>query len=195
MARIGINAWFCGALNAIFNLLGISETIFEITQKELPTSNHDETNTDVGRFTFTESPVFMLSTTILLLQLTAIAIYLLGLQPSASPTSAGGGGCGLGEIFCSTYLIVCYWPFLKGLFGKGNYGIPLPTVCKSALLALAFAHLSRSVTVAWITIIWFGWDPLLSVLQAIKQWTFFSYYYIDWHRWEGKVMKKKKYWQ
>ena len=145
---ITMNAWFGGLLTFIFKLLGMSDIVFEVTQKKPPTSNHDEANIDIGRFTFTGTPVLVPGTTILLLQLTALAIYLLGFQPSGSPASAGGDLCGVGEVFCSIYLVVYYWPFLKGLFGKGNYGIPLSTVCKSALLTFVFEHLSRSTIMA-----------------------------------------------
>jgi hypothetical protein len=30
--------------------------------------------------------------------------------------------------------VLCFWPFFKGLFGKGKHGIPMYTICKSAAL-------------------------------------------------------------
>ncbi|KAK7272277.1 hypothetical protein RJT34_28774 [Clitoria ternatea] len=132
-------AWFIGFLSAMLKLSGISDTVFEITEKEPRTSNADGDNADSGRFTFDKSPVFVAGTTILLVHLTAMFIKFCGLQAAQN-----GNGCGLGEFICSTYLIVCYWPYLKGLFSRGKYGIPLSTICKSTLFALVFVHFCRS---------------------------------------------------
>ncbi|TKY48723.1 Cellulose synthase protein H1 [Spatholobus suberectus] len=131
-------AWFIGFLSAMLKLSGISDTVFEITEKKHPTSDADGNNADAGRFTFDESPVFVVGTTILLVHLTAMLISFLGLQPTHS-----GNGCGLGEFISSTYLVVCYWPYLKGLFARGKYGIPLSTMCKSAVFAFVFVHFCR----------------------------------------------------
>ncbi|KAL9322587.1 hypothetical protein ACSQ67_010640 [Phaseolus vulgaris] len=130
--------WFIGFLSAMLKLSGISDTVFEITEKEHTTSDADGNNADAGRFTFDESPVFVVGTTILLVHLAGMVIKLLGLQPSDS-----GNGSGIGEFICSTYLIVCYFPYLKGLFGRGKYGIPLTTIYKSAILAFIFVHFCR----------------------------------------------------
>ncbi|KAK7261124.1 hypothetical protein RIF29_27428 [Crotalaria pallida] len=130
------SAWFIGFLSAMIKLLGISDTVFEITQKEKPTySAHDEA--EAGRFTFDKSPVFVVGTTILLLQLTALFIKFMGLQPPPTSTQSGNGS-GVGELICSTYLVVCYWPYLKGLFARGKYGIPLSTMFKSTAIAVVF---------------------------------------------------------
>ncbi|KAK7335582.1 hypothetical protein VNO80_27506 [Phaseolus coccineus] len=128
-------AWFIGLLSAMLKLSGISDTVFEITEKEHTTSGADGKNADAGRFTFDESPVFVVGTTILLVHLAAMVIKVLGLQPSHS-----GNGSGIGEFISSTYLMLCYFPYLKGLFGRGKYGIPLFTICKSAILAFIFIH-------------------------------------------------------
>ncbi|XP_027345546.1 cellulose synthase-like protein H1 isoform X2 [Abrus precatorius] len=140
MSRITpMNAGFCAFLTVILKLLRISNTVFDITKKDVPSHARDGgEDKDAGRYTFDESLVFLPGTTILLMQLVAIVIKLLGLQPTHS-----GNGCGLGEIFCSVYLIVCYWPFLRGLFERGKYRIPLSTVCKSAILTCFFVHLCR----------------------------------------------------
>ncbi|KAL9322591.1 hypothetical protein ACSQ67_010644 [Phaseolus vulgaris] len=132
-------AWFIGFLSAMLKLSGISDTVFEITEKEHTTSGADGNNADAGRFTFDESPVFVVGTTILLVHLAGMVIKLLGLQPSDS-----GNGSGIGEFICSTYLIVCYFPYLKGLFCRGKYGIPLTTICMSSVFALVFVQLCRS---------------------------------------------------
>ncbi|KAI4334134.1 hypothetical protein L6164_018864 [Bauhinia variegata] len=135
---MSMNAYFMSCLSVMFKFLRISEAVFEITQKE-HTSSGDE---DGGRFTFNKSPMFIPGTTILMVQLTALVIFLLGLQPAAK--KGNGSGLGVGEVLCSIYLVVCHWPFLKGLFAKGKYGIPITTICKSAALALSFVHLCRA---------------------------------------------------
>ncbi|XP_017423272.1 cellulose synthase-like protein H1 isoform X2 [Vigna angularis] len=132
-------AWFIGFLSAMLKLSRISDTVFEITEKEHTASGADGNNADAGRFTFDESPVFVVGSTILLVHLTAMLIMFLGLQPTPI-----GNGCGVGELICSTYLVVCYWPYLKGLFIRGKYGIPLSTICMSSVFALVFLHFCTS---------------------------------------------------
>ncbi|PNY15594.1 cellulose synthase-like protein h1-like, partial [Trifolium pratense] len=87
------SVWFIGFLSAMVKLLGISDTVFEVTQKENPTSGAaagDDAN--AGRFTFDESPNFVIGTTILLVQLTALVVKILGVQLEAH----SGNGCGIG---------------------------------------------------------------------------------------------------
>ncbi|KAJ7981274.1 Cellulose synthase [Quillaja saponaria] len=139
MSRIiTMNAWLLGIFSVILKLLRISETVFDVTQKEESNSG-DGDNEDAGTFTFNESPVFVPGTTILMVHLIVLVMKLLGLQEPAK----NGNGSGPGEVFCSLYLVLCYWPFLKGLFGKGKYGIPSSTLCKAGALAAFFVHLSR----------------------------------------------------
>ena len=135
-------AWFVGFLSCMSKVFGISKAVLEITQKEIPTfdGDHHSDNADAAKFTFNESPIFMVGTTILIVQLIALVIYFLRLQPLAHSSY----GCGLGEMFCRTYLVVCFWPFFKGVFGKGKYGIHLSTICKSTVLAILFVTLSIS---------------------------------------------------
>ena len=142
MSRINTtNAWLFGFLGVIFKLLGISETVFEVTQKDQ--SSDDASDAEAGRFTFNESPIFLPGTTILVVHLTALVVSLLKLQPPARD----GHGSGLGEVLCSVYLVLCFWPFLKGLFGKGRHGIPSSTICKSTALALLFVYFCRRATI------------------------------------------------
>jgi hypothetical protein len=141
------SVWFIGFLSAMVKLLGISDTVFEVTQKENPTSAAavaGDDDADVGRFTFDDSPAFVVGTTILLVQLTALVVKILGVQLETH----SGNGCGIGELMCSVYLVACYWPFLKGLFARGKYGIPLSTIFKSALLAFIFVHFCRIVVIS-----------------------------------------------
>ncbi|KAI4322516.1 hypothetical protein L6164_022202 [Bauhinia variegata] len=124
----GIGLWVAAALYVMYN-------------KEQPgDGDSDGADSDAVRFTFDKSPVFVPGTTILLLQLTALVIKLLGLQPPPQT----GNEAGMGELFCSIYLVVCCWPFLKGLFGKGKYGIPISTISKSAALVFLFVHFCTS---------------------------------------------------
>ena len=51
------------------------------------------------------------------MNLRALVSNFLGLQPN---TPSGNNESRFPEIFCNAYLIVCYWPVLKGLFGKGQ---------------------------------------------------------------------------
>ncbi|CAK7349000.1 unnamed protein product [Dovyalis caffra] len=132
MARINtMNAWLFGFISVFLKILGISETVFEVTQK-YQSSNDGGYE---GRFTFDASPIFVPGTTVLLLQLWALVVGFRDMPPSVN------NGSGLGEILCSILVVTCLWPFMKGLLAKGKYGIPLSTICKSALLALSFVHL------------------------------------------------------
>ncbi|XP_028797092.1 cellulose synthase-like protein H1 [Neltuma alba] len=141
MRRImAMNAWFLGSLSAIIEMLWGSNTVFDVTQKESPTSGSDDSDTDAGRFSFDESAVFVPGTTMLLVQLTALVTKLLRSDP---PPEKRGNGSGVGEVLCSVYLVVCLWPFLKGLFDRAHYGIPMSTIYKSAVLAFLFVHCSR----------------------------------------------------
>nr|XP_048328408.1 cellulose synthase-like protein H2 [Ziziphus jujuba var. spinosa] len=82
---ISMSAWIFGVLSMILKLLGISETIFEVTQKDQSATNDDNDGVDAGagRFTFDKSLIFVSVTTILLVQLTSLAIGVLGLRPPA----------------------------------------------------------------------------------------------------------------
>lgn len=138
MARINtICASLLGVVAVVFKFLGLSETVFEVTKKE-SSSSSDETEScdgDLGRFTFDESPLFVPGTTILIIQLLALSIAFLRIrQPIVQEF-------GVGEVICSVWLILCFWSFLKGLFAKGKYGLPWPTLQKSSALAFLFVYL------------------------------------------------------
>ncbi|XP_050206570.1 cellulose synthase-like protein B3 [Mercurialis annua] len=135
MSRIiSVSSWLFGVLSVVLKILGLSETVFEVTQKDQATD--DDASDDVGRFTFDGSPIFVPATTVLFVELSALGLGLCG----------GGArvlGSQVGEILCSVIVVIFLWPFFKGLFGKGKYGIPLPTICKSAVLALCFVHFCK----------------------------------------------------
>ncbi|XP_008229979.1 PREDICTED: cellulose synthase-like protein B4 [Prunus mume] len=143
MGRITpMSAWLFGVIGVILKLCklsGRSETVFEVTRKDQSTSTDE--GTEAGTFTFDKSPIFVPPTTILLVQLTALATALFGLQPPAHD----GLGSGPLEVVCSVWLVLCLWPFLKGLFGAGKYGIPLSTILKSAGFTLLFYTLCTNM--------------------------------------------------
>ncbi|KAM2325017.1 hypothetical protein TB2_023710 [Malus domestica] len=134
-----LTASLFGLVTVVFKLLGISEVTFEVTQKEQNSSSSDQEATydaNAGRFTFDGSTIFVPATALLFLQFTALVTAALGLEPPA----LGVNGAGIGEMMCSVWVVLCFWPFVKGLFGKGKYGIPMVTIVKSAVLALLFMH-------------------------------------------------------
>ncbi|KAJ9686470.1 hypothetical protein PVL29_015394 [Vitis rotundifolia] len=134
-----VTAWLFGFLSVILKLLGLSETVFEVTKKEQSTTPVEGSDKDAGRFTFDGSLIFVPATTLLLVHLMALVTALLGLFDHVGIESR------IGEIICSVWVVLCFSPFLKGLFGKGKYGIPTSTICKSA--ALAFLFLACTITV------------------------------------------------
>lgn len=136
---IPMSAWLFGVVGVILKLSGRSETVFEVTRKDQSTSTDE--GTEAGTFTFDKSPIFVPPTTILLVHLTALATALFRLQPPAHD----GLGSGPLEVVCSVWLVLCLWPFLKGLFGAGKYGIPLSTIFKSAGFTLLFYTLCTNM--------------------------------------------------
>ncbi|XP_020238415.1 cellulose synthase-like protein H1 [Cajanus cajan] len=134
-------ASFLGFLSGLLKISGLSETDFEITEKEHPSSSGDGNRADAGRFTFGESQVFVVGTTILVVHLIAMLIRFWGLY---QPLSHNTNGCGLGEFMASTYVVLCYWPYFKGLFAKGKYGIPISIIFKSLFLAFVFVYFCTS---------------------------------------------------
>ncbi|CAL5211692.1 unnamed protein product [Lathyrus oleraceus] len=134
------NAGFSGFITILLKLLGISSTVFGITKKDLSPFSDDTHDKNVCRHTFHKSLIFLSGTTVLLLQLTSIFIKLLGFQKQGL---RGNHESGMVEMLCSVYLIICYWPFLRGLFETGKYGIPLSTICKGGTLTCLFFYLCK----------------------------------------------------
>lgn len=139
MARVNsMSSWLFGFLSVVLKLLGLSQTAFEVTQKEQHKDDNGDTNSNAGKFTFDKSPVFLPGTAILLVNLTALVIGVVGVI-----INGGNNGVGIGEIICSSWVVLCFWAFFKGLFGKGKYGIPSSTIFKSGVLALLFVNYNK----------------------------------------------------
>ncbi|XP_015881133.3 cellulose synthase-like protein H1 isoform X2 [Ziziphus jujuba] len=119
-------------LSWILKFFGISETFFEVTKKYQPIVND---GADSGRFSFDDSAMYVPITTLLFLHLTALFMPLLGLRPL---NDVGRCGPGLLEYIFSLFMVISYWPYVRGLFGKGEHGIPFSTKCKSSILVLIF---------------------------------------------------------
>ncbi|XP_058072602.1 cellulose synthase-like protein H1 [Magnolia sinica] len=134
MKIMSATAFLFGVLGVILKLLGLSETIFEVTHKDQSLMDSG-TDVNAGRFTFDSSPIFVPATAIVLVHMIALVVRLLGVW-----LPIFGGSPGPGEMVCSTWVVLSFFPFVKGLFRKGSYGIPWPTVCKAAALAFLFLN-------------------------------------------------------
>ncbi|KAK1300259.1 Cellulose synthase-like protein H1 [Acorus calamus] len=135
MQRItSANAWLFGLLSVALKLMGLSDTVFEITRKD-QSSSEDETDEDPGRFTFDDSSMFVPGTALVIVHGMGLIVGLLGLQ---RPGGDRGNGPGLGEFVCSFWVLLSFLPFVKGFFRRGKYGIPWPTIGKAAALGSLF---------------------------------------------------------
>ncbi|KAG7568615.1 Nucleotide-diphospho-sugar transferase [Arabidopsis thaliana x Arabidopsis arenosa] len=140
-------SWLFSIFDIILKLLGISKTVFIVTKKTMPETKSgsgseksqgevDCPNKDSGKFEFDGSLYFLPGTFIVLVNLAALAGCSVGLQ-RLSPRH-GGGGSGLAEACGCVLVVILFLPFLKGMFEKGKYGIPLSTLSKAAFLAVLF---------------------------------------------------------
>ncbi|KAL1206392.1 Cellulose synthase-like protein B3 [Cardamine amara subsp. amara] len=140
-------SWLFSIPDIILKLLGISRTVFIVTKKTMPETKSRFTSVpsqreddcldpDSGKFEFDGSLYFLPGTFILLVNLAALAGYSMGLQRLSN--YGGGGGSGLAEACGCILVVMLFLPFLKGLFEKGKYGIPLSTLSKAAFLAVLF---------------------------------------------------------
>ncbi|CAF1866096.1 cellulose synthase-like protein B3 isoform X1 [Brassica napus] len=139
--------WLFSITDIIFKLLGVSKTVFIVTKK---TFNETRSGTgdgpscsadpNAGKFEFDDSVYFLPGTFIVLVNLAAIAGFLVGLQPVSH--IYGGGGSTFVEACACILVVMLFLPFLKGLFEKGKYGIPLSTLSKAAFLAVLFVVFS-----------------------------------------------------
>ncbi|CAL5027486.1 unnamed protein product [Urochloa decumbens] len=136
---VSSSAWLLAFLTVVLKTLGLSETVFEVTRKEQQGDGGAGAGDDAdqGRFTFDSSPVFVVPTALTALTLVALAV---GAWRAVAGVSAAGGGPGAGEFACCGWLLLCFWPFVRGLAGKGSYGIPWSVKIKAGLIVAAFVH-------------------------------------------------------
>ena len=126
-----LSAWIFAMFDVLMKLIGVSETVFVVT----PKASGDEDVCNEGDFTFNSSALFIPPTTVLFINLVAII--------SGSVRSMAGKYDMLrdklfAEYFCSVWVVMNLWPFVKGLVRKGKHGIPWSVVIKSASLACLF---------------------------------------------------------
>lgn len=139
--------WLFSVIDVIFKLLGVSKTVFIVTKKtftETKSGNGDgpscSADPNAGKFEFDDSVYFLPGTFIVLVNLAAIAGFSVGLQRLSH--TYGGGGSTFVEACACILVVMLFLPFLKGLFEKGKFGIPLPTLYKAAFLAVLFVAFS-----------------------------------------------------
>ncbi|KAG8064492.1 hypothetical protein GUJ93_ZPchr0004g39843 [Zizania palustris] len=126
--------------------LGLSKTVFEVTRKDESKSDVDggcmaHNKADLGRFTFDASPVFIPVTALAMLSIIAITVgSWQQVSRYAKGSGATGGGPGIGEFMSCTWVLLCLLPFVRGLVGKGSYGIPWGVKLKAGLLVAMFLH-------------------------------------------------------
>ncbi|GMI78990.1 cellulose synthase-like B3 [Hibiscus trionum] len=102
MGRItAASAYLFGVLSVLLKILGLSETVFEVTQKDDQASDDEDGNGMNGatKFTFDESPIFVPGTALLLVHLTALLTLCLRLPPISVHGDGKGLRVGLGEVF------------------------------------------------------------------------------------------------
>ncbi|XP_057828845.2 cellulose synthase-like protein H1 isoform X2 [Cryptomeria japonica] len=113
--------------DVVMKLIGLSETVFVVTPKGGENEEGDE-----GEFIFNSSPLFIPPTTVLLINLAALI---------HSSLQIVDGQCEVkdkqfAEYFCSAWVVINLWPFLKGLVKKGKHGLPWSVVIKASVLAV-----------------------------------------------------------
>ncbi|KAF4382681.1 hypothetical protein F8388_015509 [Cannabis sativa] len=152
MAKINATtSMLFGVVSFPLKLLGISEIVFEVTQKESDDKTRSSSTTtqgtenskdkevvNAGRFTFDDSVLFVPPTTLLFVEVAGLGL---------SMWEGGRDEVGLGEYLASFWVVMCFWPFVRGLFGKGKYGIPLSTLLKSFCFSFICVQLCRYASV------------------------------------------------
>lgn len=153
-----VQSWYapiCGSLFSVFDiafkLLGISKTVFRVTTKTMPkTKSRPKDN---GLNSADWSLFYLPGTFILLANIAALADISMGLiKNEESPNHCDKkGGSGLEEVCGFIFVATLFLPFLKGLFEKEKYGIPLSTFLKAAFLefCLLFSPWESSIVI-WV---------------------------------------------
>ncbi|XP_006293362.2 cellulose synthase-like protein B3 isoform X2 [Capsella rubella] len=140
--------WLFSIPDIILKFFGISKTVFIVTKKTMPEtrsesrsgSKADCPDQDSGKFEFGDSLYFLPGTFIMLVNLAALAGWSAGLQRLGHSHKEGGSG--LAEACGCVLVVTLFFPFLKGMFEKGKYGIPFSTLSKAAFLAVLFVVFS-----------------------------------------------------
>ena len=135
---VSSSAWLLAFLTVVLKTLGLSETVFDVTRKEQGQGAAPDGGADPGRFTFDSSPVFVPPTALTILAVVALSVG--AWRAVAGAAAAGAGSPGAGEFVCCGWLVLCFWPFVRGLAGEGSYGIPWSVRVKAGLLVAAFVH-------------------------------------------------------
>ncbi|KAL0716034.1 hypothetical protein Bca4012_065356 [Brassica carinata] len=144
---LATSGWLFSLHDIILKLLGISNIGFVVAKKTIPKTmpisgyepiqrEDDGPNSYIGKFEFDNSCHFVPGTFIMLVNMAALASNFVGLQRSSC--HHGGAPSGLAENCACIPVVLLFLPFLKGLFAKGKYGIPLSTLSKAAVLAMLF---------------------------------------------------------
>ncbi|ESQ50248.1 hypothetical protein EUTSA_v10001915mg [Eutrema salsugineum] len=139
----------CGSLFSIFDitlkLLGISKTVFRITKKTMPdiklgSKDRQSQQEDDGQSSEIDGLLYLPGTFILLVNLAALADYLVGLQLWSRSDERDGSA--LAEASGCTFVVMVFLPLLKSLFYDGKSGIPSSTLYKAAFLVVFFVIFS-----------------------------------------------------
>ncbi|KAF3780515.1 putative mixed-linked glucan synthase 7 [Nymphaea thermarum] len=134
MARIvSSTAWLFGLLAVLLKVFGISETVFELTRKD----DLEGASTEAGKFIFDSSAIYVPATTLLFVNLAALALGLTKVVMDMEATA------NVGELVCCAWVVMSFLPFVKGLFRRGQHGIPWPTICKAGTVTFMFVCLCR----------------------------------------------------
>ncbi|VVB07424.1 unnamed protein product [Arabis nemorensis] len=147
---LGFSVQSC-IFDVILKLFGISKIVFIVTKKTMPDTKSrsrngpsqqkdDGPDPDLGKFEFDGSLYFFPGTFILLVNLAALAVFLIDLPLSSH--IHGRSGSGWPEACGCVLVVMLFLPFLKGLYEKGKYGIPLSTLSKATFLAVIFVVFS-----------------------------------------------------
>ncbi|XP_024003856.1 cellulose synthase-like protein B3 isoform X2 [Eutrema salsugineum] len=146
------SCWLFSIFDITLKLLGISKIVLIITKKTrsearlgsgegLSQREDDGLNPHSDKFEIDGSLYFLPGTFIVLVNLAAIASYSVGLQKLSCHRHKGGGS-GLAEACACVLVVMLFFPFLKALFEKGKYRIPLSTLSEAVFLAVLFVIFS-----------------------------------------------------
>ncbi|XP_037417144.1 cellulose synthase-like protein H1 [Triticum dicoccoides] len=138
---VSLSSWLLAFLSVVLKTIGLSKTVFEVTRKDKSTSDGDPSTheTDLGWFTFDSSPVFIPMTAVAILNIVTISIGVW--RHAIFWMTTGNHDCqNIGEFLCCGLMILYFWPFIKGLVGRGRYGIPWNVKLKAWVIVVPFLY-------------------------------------------------------